>query len=488
MWQLMRIAAIGLISHWRAHPGQLLSLVIGLSLSTALWSGVQAINSEAKASYEAASRSLAGRNLPVLTARDGQKIAQQTYLNLQLSGWRTSPVLEGRLRVQDRKYRLVGIDVITSPLQIANLVTSENGSKASFDLAEFLSQSGIILAGKETARWLANSKLEGRIRVVDQLGPGILMADIGVAQQLLGANKLLSRLILLRDQPQFRPALEKIAPDLVLITPDKSTNIDRLTESFHLNLTAFGMLSFVVGLFIVHGTIGLSFEQRRGTFRTLRAMGVSIGQLTILLILELVALSLIAGILGVLIGYGIAVVLLPNVAATLRGLYGAEVGGVLTFRPQWWVGGIALAVGGTLLAAASNLYRVWHFPILASAQSRAWGMISSRENIFQLVGSFLLIALALMLFLLVDGLNAALGLIGCVLLGSALLLPSIIRFLPFEIAGHLQERSRAMVLGRYPSTIAGTFTRLDGSYAGSGSQYRSWHDGWEFSNDIHRMD
>ena len=27
----------------------------------------------------------------------------------------------------------------------------------------------------------------------------------------------------------------------------------RLTDSFHLNLTAFGLLSFAVGLFIVHG-------------------------------------------------------------------------------------------------------------------------------------------------------------------------------------------------------------------------------------------
>ncbi len=37
----------------------------------------------------------------------------------------------------------------------------------------------------------------------------------------------------------------------------------RLTESFHLNLTALGLLAFVVGLFIAHAAIGLALERRR---------------------------------------------------------------------------------------------------------------------------------------------------------------------------------------------------------------------------------
>ena len=35
-----------LLSHWRRHPLQLLTLTLGLALATALWSGVQAINGE----------------------------------------------------------------------------------------------------------------------------------------------------------------------------------------------------------------------------------------------------------------------------------------------------------------------------------------------------------------------------------------------------------------------------------------------------------
>ena len=43
---------LALLSHWRRNPMQLFTLVVGLSLATALWSGVQAVNTEAR-QYEA---------------------------------------------------------------------------------------------------------------------------------------------------------------------------------------------------------------------------------------------------------------------------------------------------------------------------------------------------------------------------------------------------------------------------------------------------
>ena len=40
-----------LLSHWRRHPMQLATLLIGLVSATALWSGVQALNQQARLSY-----------------------------------------------------------------------------------------------------------------------------------------------------------------------------------------------------------------------------------------------------------------------------------------------------------------------------------------------------------------------------------------------------------------------------------------------------
>ena len=107
------------------------------------------------------------------------------------------------------------------------------------------------------------------------LVPGVLVVDIGIAQQLLKMPDQLSRLLIGKTTGRRAP-LESIAGDqLRLIEPDAETDLERLTDSFHLNLTAFGLLSFFVGLFIVNSAIGLAFEQRLPMLRTLRACGVS---------------------------------------------------------------------------------------------------------------------------------------------------------------------------------------------------------------------
>ena len=46
-WTTLR----ALMGHWRRHPVECLTLLAGLAVATALWSGVQALNAEARASY-----------------------------------------------------------------------------------------------------------------------------------------------------------------------------------------------------------------------------------------------------------------------------------------------------------------------------------------------------------------------------------------------------------------------------------------------------
>ena len=98
----------------------------------------------------------------------------------------------------------------------------------------------------------------------------------------------------------------------------------------------------MVGLFIVNSAIGLAFEQRLPMLRTLRACGVSARMLNTVLVVELISLALVAGVVGLVCGYLIAAALLPDVAASLRGLYGAEIPGQLTLKGEWWIAGLAI--------------------------------------------------------------------------------------------------------------------------------------------------
>ena len=95
---MTRVVLSALTSHWWRNPVQLFTLLAGLALATALWSGVQAINSEARASYDAAAATLGEAQFDQLVASDGGLIAQDTYIALRRAGWLVSPVVEGRLQ------------------------------------------------------------------------------------------------------------------------------------------------------------------------------------------------------------------------------------------------------------------------------------------------------------------------------------------------------------------------------------------------------
>ena len=140
------------------------------------------------------------------------------------------------------------------------------------------------------------------------------------------------------------PPLDAVTGDkLRYVAADAETDLERLTDSFHLNLSAFGLLSFLVGLFIVYSAVGLAFEQRMPMLRTLRACGVSSRKLNGVVLIELLVLAIAGGLVGLVCGYLIAAALLPDVAASLNGLYGARVSGALALRPEWWIAGLAMS-------------------------------------------------------------------------------------------------------------------------------------------------
>ncbi|TVP93358.1 MAG: FtsX-like permease family protein, partial [Pseudomonadaceae bacterium] len=258
-------------------------------------------------------------------------------------------------------------------------------------------------------------------RAVAELAPGMLIMDIGRAQQVLQQPGKLSQLLVEADFAADTPALP---PEVELIWELRSEEeLSRLTDSFHLNLTALGLLAFVVGLFIVHAAAGLALEQRRGLLQTLRACGVSLRLLSLALLAELLVLALLGGSLGVLTGYLLANALVGDLAASLRGLYGAQVAGVLSLQPSWWLAGLGMSVLGTLLAGGSSVWHALRLPVLAWARPQAWRDAQARtvRKLAILAGVLLLVGLALLFW--GTGLLAGLVLLACLLLGAAWLLP-----------------------------------------------------------------
>lgn len=423
-----------LLSHWRRHRMQFATLLIGLIAATALWSGVQAINQQARSAYDRAAATFGGVRTATLVSPNAATFPQDLFVKLRRAGWPVSPVLEGRVQTNGRSIRLLGIEPVTLPVDVGNAPRL-----GAANLSSFVAAPGQTLVAQETLNDLreqdgatpsisSGAKLPP-LHVQPQLVPEVLVVDIGVAQRLLNKPDQLSRLLIGKAKGRPAPLQSVVGDQLQRIEPTAETELERLTDSFHLNLTAFGLLSFFVGLFIVNSAVGLAFEQRLPMLRTLRACGASARLVNSVLVIELVALALIAGLIGLVCGYVIAATLLPDVAASLRGLYGAQIPGQLTLRPEWWLAGIGISVAGAIVAAATSLIKAIRMPVLATAQPQAWQQRQRRWLILQSVAACAVFAGALLLLYYGQSLIAGFGLLAALMLGAALILPAFLEML-----------------------------------------------------------
>ncbi|MEO1491197.1 MAG: FtsX-like permease family protein [Pseudomonadota bacterium] len=417
LWTLATLA-----SHWRRNPVQIVALLVGLALATALWSGVQAINTEACASYAKATALLGGPDVKVFRPNTGKSMPQTVFVELRRAGHLVSPMIEGTIVVDGRRLRILGIEPISLPVAATPEGLQATGEAEG--VPAFLRPPWEALAAPETLiRLVGNETLPPR-RADSSLPENTLVMDIGIAQQVLGMEWQIGRLLMEPGMGLHVDVLHRfgLAP-VAAAEHDVSAG---LTNSFHLNLTAFGFLSFLVGLLIVRACVGLALEQRLASFRTLRTCGVSARRLTIAVLIEVVLLALLAGLAGLVLGYVIAAALLPDVAGSLRGLYGASVSGTLRFAPEWVFPGMAMSVGGAVLAAGSALWRVYRLPPLAAARPDAWRDAQAKQVRRSLIAAAACALAGALFYVYGDSLEAGFVIIGCLLLSAALALPALI--------------------------------------------------------------
>ena len=205
-----------LLSHWRRHPMQLATLLIGLISATALWSGVQALNQQARIAYDRAAATFGGSRTAMLVSRDSATFPQQLFVDLRRAGWPVSPMLEGRVQIDGRSFRLLGVEPVTLPSEVGNAPAVGRGS-----LQSFVTPPGEMLVAGETLRDLglkegerpqANGTTLPPLRVQAELAPGALVVDIGIAQDILKMPGQVSRLLVGKSKAPHA-TLESVAGD-----------------------------------------------------------------------------------------------------------------------------------------------------------------------------------------------------------------------------------------------------------------------------------
>ncbi|MEZ8093566.1 ABC transporter permease [Photobacterium swingsii] len=426
--------AKALWGHYRRHPFQILLVWLGLTLGIALLIGVMAINQQARESYRQGEQ-LFDNPFPfrIRSLQSGMKVPQGLYIDLRRAGFKECvPIDEYRITTnQQRDFELLGVD------PIAMYSTLKQTGPAQSQLFDLISPPYPILIGDQLARYIGvedgamitldNGDEIGPLMLVEdeRIGGPRMIADMALLRQLNKSSGFTA--VICRDlSAQRQDDLEHALPSGVTLEKNQSATLEPLTNAFHMNLLAMGMLSFVVGLFIFYQAMSLSLSQRQPLVGVLRQMGVSGFQLARALIVEIM-LWVVLGLLGGnALGLLLAQQLLPSVAATLSDLYGANVSLAVEWHWQWGLASLAIAVFGSVLACGWPALRLINTQPSRLATHMSLIRISGREFGLQAVISCFFIGAAFAVYQLPHGQTAGFVLIAFILIASGLMMPFIL--------------------------------------------------------------
>ncbi len=268
-----------------------------------------------------------------------QSVGVDPLSEAKLRGYMNSPIKEGSDTIK----------LISSPLSVL----------ISANLAKDL---GLIVDDKlpvNTVHGITDLRIIGLIGdESDSSLANLIIMDIGTSQTLLRTPGKLSQInvFIPSDIPHGNKALEALTSllpsDVYLQSTEAALQSQgSLTQAFYLNLTALSLLALVVGAFIIFNTLNISVLQRQVEFGRLRALGVSVKEIQLLVMTEALALALLATPLGIFAGLYLSKGLLFLVNRTVDELFYTVTITQHQLATESTIKGILLGLLATALAA-----------------------------------------------------------------------------------------------------------------------------------------
>src|SRR2546427_2621067 len=407
--------------------GRALLSVLGIALGVALGYGVYLVNRAAVDELAAAVRGLAGEaDLEVRAGRSG--FPESLYPAIaRLPGVASvSPGLEldAGLAGTERTIRLIGIDALRE--RRPELLTPDK-VLLSAAAAEFAKGDGLrLVVGHRTVEL-------GVGGVVDLKGVEAL-TDIATAQwrlERLGQlNRLDVRLKRGADREAVRLHIAALLPPGVHVAPVQALEqaSSYPSRAYRVNLDVLAMVALFTGGFLVFSAQALQVARRRGEHALLRVLGLRRRGVLQLVLLEAAALGAIGSLVGLALGYALALAAVRASGADLGAGVFRGLSPKLDFSlvPAFFylAAGIAVAVAGALLPALDAARQAPAQALKAGDEQRLFARLSSPWPGL----AFILAGAALAQLGPVGGLPIyGYAAIGCLLIGSVALMPRLSR-------------------------------------------------------------
>ena len=193
---------------------------------------------------------------------------------------------------------------------------------------------------------------------------GLILADLATAQEITGRIGRLDTIDLILPTTGTPTDLRNPLWSGFCCQPTRqivpvrlrSGALAQMTAAFRTNLTALSLLALVVGMFLIYNSMTFSVVQRRPLFGTLRCLGVTRGEIGVLVLGEAVMVGALGSLLGLALGVILGQGAVQAVTQTINDLYF-----VVTVR------GIAIPVASLAKGALAGV-----FATVAAAALPAW--------------------------------------------------------------------------------------------------------------------
>jgi len=460
-------------------PLQTALMVFGVALGVSILVAIDSANLSATRSFDLSTETIVGRAThQVQGGPTGLPEQVYRWLRAEVGIHQAAPVVEGIALAPDlggRTLRVLGIDPLAEA-PFRDLLPPDLPP----EMAEFYTQPGAAILGEELATRLGlrpGSILRlqmgdrvGQVTVLGVLVPAesgprlrlddVVLMDLAAAQELLGMVGRLSRIDLLLGAEQADQIAQALPRDLVLAPASEQRHAaEELTAAFRLNLTALSLLALVVGVFLVYNTVSFSVLQRREVHATLRALGVTAGQVLGLVLLEAGAISAIGSIFGLALGWLLAQGAIGLVSQTIHDLYLPLSVTRVEVLPQVMAKGALLGFGAGLAAATVPAWEAGRVPVAAALRrSSLESGVRSRLPRVTLAGVAAALAGGVLLVVLPHSLIAGLAGMFGILIGLALVVPRLTLGL-MRMAARLLPSGLGAFGRMAPRTVGGAISR-----------------------------
>lgn len=431
------------------HPWQMLLCVLGVALGVAVVVAIDLANASARRAFQLASDTVAGQATHyILGGPTGLPETVYADLRRRFPALAAAPVVEGYVTAPalgPGVYQLFGIDPFAEAPFRPYLASDGTVDLAALLIdpgAALLARANVERAGLQLGDRLsiqigarpADLQIVGVLEPADELSQralsGMIVVDIASAQELLQNTGRLSRIDLIVPETFDLASLSTLLPAGATVQPvsARAGALQQMTAAFELNLMALSLLALIVGMFLIYNTMTFSVVQRRTLLGTLRCVGVSRGQLAGLVLAEALIISLFGVASGLVLGIVLGRGLVGLVTQTINDLYFVVTVRDLSIEPLVLFKGAALGVIATLLATlAPALEAMYTPPRTVLRRSSIEDRIRWATPRLAGGGVFLLALGGVLLMLPVQagapGLYVAFGGLFAIVIGAALLTP-----------------------------------------------------------------